>query len=214
VDSSIAHGVSVLGAAMASTYVCVLLYYVVLSACRLCGRVEDTAAMNKTLSFRLLFITHIVTVLIVLGGIGFGVVYNVDVHKAFDYLFFNVVFNVYVYGIAFLYSPALHDATPFERVDGRDRMKPRKSPHADGTVLITEDGDDVAIEFHSNSELDGDASFDAEAPLSPNSGKFGVGSDDDDDDACGYRVKPSPHRVQPVRSPRTWAWVFLQNSAD
>ncbi len=36
---------------------------------------------------------------------GFGVLYNISVRQAFDFLFFNAVFNVYVCMLTYFYSP-------------------------------------------------------------------------------------------------------------
>ena len=52
-----------------------------------------------------LFLMHFTVMVSVLVGLAIGSIYYVDMDDALDFLYFLVVFNVYVYALAFLYAP-------------------------------------------------------------------------------------------------------------
>jgi hypothetical protein len=60
------------------------------------------------------YVMHVLVICVALGGVGLGVVLSVDVSHAFNYIFFNGVFNVYVYMLAYMYLPL--EETHFQEI--------------------------------------------------------------------------------------------------
>ena len=53
-----------------------------------------------------MFVMHWATILICLGGLGFGALQSLDVDSVYEFLFFNAIFNVYVHTVVFLNCPS------------------------------------------------------------------------------------------------------------
>ncbi len=60
------------------------------------------------------YIMHVLVICVALGGVGFGILLSVDVSQAFNYIFFNGVFNVYVCMLSYMYLPLVE--TRFEEI--------------------------------------------------------------------------------------------------
>lgn len=97
-DSSIRRGVNILGILM-------VILYVVNLAIKLGKTSMRTFCKTSSGADRIMFVLHVIVIAVTLGGVAAGVVNSVDATQSFDYLFFNGIFNVYVYVLAYAYLP-------------------------------------------------------------------------------------------------------------
>lgn len=100
-DGAVLVFLEVLGLLMASLYG---LYVVVLLACS-----TKNVCDGRTDGERAVFALHVFILAATIAGLGVGAVYQFDVDHALDFMFFHVLFNAYVYTIAYVYAPVRAD---------------------------------------------------------------------------------------------------------
>ena len=71
------------------------------------------------------------------GGLAFGRVTQIEADTVFEFLFFSAVFNIYIFSLAYLYSPSLQVYTEGDFMMSMSRL--------DDEDIEMDDGDKSAM---------------------------------------------------------------------
>ena len=65
------------------------------------------------------------------GGLAFGRVTQIEADTVFEFLFFTAVFNIYIFSLAYLYSPSLQIYTEGDFMMSMSRLDDEENDEVD-----------------------------------------------------------------------------------